>query len=137
MEAVPAVGQVLEFDYPRHNYHLVRSGLERRRLLVEKVRDLSAEPLDQVTIQLDPELRRGRLLVTGQDLDKRAERSFYLESMLPFAGPRNPWLVVVDGDPSRIVYEAADADEANAWADDWNSFPEAPRAIVANLAAVA
>lgn len=137
MEAVPAVGQILEFDYPRHNYHLVRSKLERRRVLVERIRDLRTEPLDGVTVQLDPLKRRGLVLVTGRDLDKRAERSFYLESMLPFAGPRNPWLVVIDGDPSRIVYEAADADEANAWADDWNSFPEAPRAIVANLEAVA
>lgn len=70
-----------EFLYPAANYLQARQRLDRRRLRVESIRDLRQQPLDPQTIELDPMLNRGRTLVTGWDLDKDAERTFYLESM--------------------------------------------------------
>lgn len=74
-------GNRCDFDYPRHNFHEVLSRYERRRIVVKDVRDMSAVPIDPVTVQLQPLLRRGRWLVTGDDLDRGVERSFYVESM--------------------------------------------------------
>lgn len=51
-------------------------------MLVVEVRDTQTEPLDQETLMMNPMLKRGRWLVTGIDLDKDAERSFYVESMI-------------------------------------------------------
>jgi predicted DNA-binding transcriptional regulator YafY len=39
------------------------------------------EPLSPLTLELDPDLPRGQVLVTGHDLDKQSVRSFYLERM--------------------------------------------------------
>lgn len=125
------VGQVLEFHYPRHNYHQVHSKLERRRLLVQRIRDLAAEPLEPLTTQLDPLKRRGRLLVTGQDLDRRAERSFYLDSMQPAAPDAKPFAVVAHGPQPSIVFESTTDHEANAFADEWNRLNESGAAFVA------
>lgn len=74
-------GECYSFEYPRHNFHGVRSHFETRRIRVTSVRDVWASPLDRVTIELQPILRRGRLLITGEDLDKHAERSFYVDSI--------------------------------------------------------
>jgi hypothetical protein len=74
-------GQVVTFLYPAANYRGACERLEPRRLAVEEVRDLTATPLDPLTFVLDPQLRRGRVLVTGIDLDKCERRSFYMESM--------------------------------------------------------
>lgn len=79
---LPQPGSVYSFLYPRHNFHGVVSSLEPRRVLVTAVRDLREAPLDTQTFDLQPLLRRGRLLVFGQDLDRNnAERSFYVDSM--------------------------------------------------------
>lgn len=75
------LGRHCEFEYPRHNFHHVLSGFERRRIVVRAVRDLKATPLDPVTLKLQPFLRRSRWLVTGDDVDRCAERSFYVEEM--------------------------------------------------------
>ena len=75
-------GHAYRFLYPRHNFEGVRSGLEERRILVEQVRDTSTDPLDEETLISNPLLKRGRWLVTGIDLDKDEERSFYVESMI-------------------------------------------------------
>ena len=75
-------GCAYSFQYPAHNFRGVLSNLERRRLLVLSVRDTAREPLETATHNLQPLLNRGRYLVTGQDLDKKAERTFYAESML-------------------------------------------------------
>jgi hypothetical protein len=75
------LGDGYEFFYPRHNFRLVPQSLERRRIIVTSIRDISSDPLDPETYSLNPMLQRGRFLVTGQDLDRGAERSFYLESM--------------------------------------------------------
>ena len=74
-------GRTYEFRYPRHNFHGVLSAQEPRRVLVTAVRDLVEDPIERETFDLQPLLRRGRYLVTGQDLDKNAERSFYVESI--------------------------------------------------------
>lgn len=74
-------GECYEFEYPRHNFHGVLSHVETRRIRVIEVRDLFSSPLDPLTTKLQPLLRRGRLLVTGEDLDKGQERSFYADSI--------------------------------------------------------
>lgn len=74
-------GRDYEFLYPRHNFRAVLSALETRRVRVVKVRDIALDPLEEQTATIQPLLRRGRYIITGQDLDKCAERSFYMESM--------------------------------------------------------
>jgi hypothetical protein len=74
------VGKLLVGLYPRHNFQGVPTYCERRQVLVEKVRVLRSEPLDAITPTLNPLLNRGQTLITGTDLDKHEERSFYLES---------------------------------------------------------
>jgi hypothetical protein len=74
-------GRAYSFEYPRHNYRQLPSQTELRRIVVAGVRDINGEPLDQSTISLNPFLVRGRWLVTGKDLDKEVERTFYFESM--------------------------------------------------------
>ena len=79
-------GCAYSFQYPRHNFHGVLSKLETRRVQIESIRDLQAEPLDVVTFNMQPLLHRGRWLVTGHDLDKDGERSFYVQSMRSITG---------------------------------------------------
>jgi hypothetical protein len=76
-----SVGMSYAFDYPRANYAGVKKKFEPRRLQVTEVRDLAQSPLERQTFEEEPLLLRGRWLVTGQDLDKREERSFYVSSM--------------------------------------------------------
>lgn len=75
-------GYAYSFLYPRYNYVGLPDRTERRRIIVESVRDTKAEPLDAETVSINPSLRRGRWLVTGRDLDHDATRSFYTDSML-------------------------------------------------------
>jgi len=74
-------GCAYSFLYPRYNYVGLPARTERRRIMVESVRDTRAEPLDETTMSLNPSLRRGRWLVSGIDLDREDTRSFYAESM--------------------------------------------------------
>jgi len=74
------VGKVIVGMYPRHNFQGVPTYCERRQVLVVKVRVLRREPLDALTPTINPLLNRGDTLITGTDLDKHEERSFYLES---------------------------------------------------------
>jgi hypothetical protein len=77
-----SVGSLIQFCYPRHNFTGTRRcRLEQRRIRITAVRDLRDEPLDPATLESEPHVRRGKLLVTGYDLDRHAERSFYVESM--------------------------------------------------------
>ena len=75
------LGRSYSFRYPAHNFHGVVSKLEDRRITVESIRDLVKEPIEHEWFELNPLIRRSRYLVTGRDLDKKAERSFYTESM--------------------------------------------------------
>jgi hypothetical protein len=74
-------GRAYSFCYPRHNYRQLPTTTELRRIEVVSIRDTRRNPLDSSTHPLNPLLKRGRWLVTGRDLDKDAERSFYVESM--------------------------------------------------------
>jgi hypothetical protein len=74
-------GRAYSFFYPRHNYRQLPTTTELRRIEVVSIRDTRRNPLDPTTHPLNPLLKRGRWLVTGRDLDKDAERSFYAESM--------------------------------------------------------
>ena len=74
-------GCAYEFDYPRHNYYQLPTKSETRRIVVAEIRDTQGEPLDPMTLSLNPLLQRSRWLITGQDLDKECERSFYIDSM--------------------------------------------------------
>ena len=75
------LGRAYSFCYPRHNYRQLPTTTELRRIEVISIRDVRRNPLDPSTRPLNPLLKRGRWLVTGKDLDKDRERSFYLESM--------------------------------------------------------
>ena len=76
-------GRSYRFLYPSINFGcLIMSGLDERRILVEQVRDTEMEPLDEETRNSNPFIKRGRWLVSGIDLDKMEERSFYVESMV-------------------------------------------------------
>ena len=74
-------GCAYAFEYPRHNYKQLPPSTELRKFIVGSVRDTLSEPLDPTTEPLNPLLQRGRWLVTGTDLDKDVERTFYFESM--------------------------------------------------------
>lgn len=74
-------GSAYSFFYPRHNYAGIRSQLEQRCVLVISLRDTRKDRLDPTTKRMNPRLNRGRWLMTGRDLDKGFERSFYVSSM--------------------------------------------------------
>lgn len=76
------VGRSYRFLYPSINFDCLISGLEERRIFVQHVRDTESESLDEETLASHPFTKRGRWLVTGIDLDKHEERSFYVESMV-------------------------------------------------------
>jgi hypothetical protein len=63
----------------RFRYHT--SGETYRELQVHRVRRLESQPLQEVTLAMRPEVRRGSVLITGIDLGKQAFRAFYLEHM--------------------------------------------------------
>ena len=127
-------GTVIEFEYPAANYAGVRQRLEHRRLRIDQVRELAAQPLEAVTINMDPLLRRGATLLTGMDLDKRAERSFYLESMQgvhlaevkerPGGSSRfRVMLFEADEGGAEPAFEADSIDEVLSWAEEWLKEP--------------
>ena len=74
--------QLYRFLYPAINFACLPSKLEERRILVKSVRDTELQPLDEETLDSRPFTKRGRWLLTGLDLDKFEERSFYVESMV-------------------------------------------------------
>ena len=76
-------GRSYRFLYPSINFGcLIMSGMDERRILVGWIRDTDLEPLDEETRNSNPFIKRGRWLVTGIDLDKSEERSFYVEAMV-------------------------------------------------------
>lgn len=94
-------GRAYAFGYPRYNYQQLPEKRERRRIVVTVIRDLRQCPLDPRTAKLNPWLNRGRYLVTGEDLDRGQERSFYVERMtdvheLPIASESSYAVVVHD-----------------------------------------
>jgi hypothetical protein len=75
------IDRYYSFKFPRHNFHGVPSKMETRQFRCDSIRDLVQQPIERLTNEIQPLLRRGRFLVTGLDLDKQEERSFYVESM--------------------------------------------------------
>jgi len=116
-------GCAYSFLYPRHNYAGLPDRSELRRVRVTSIRDTRREPLDSTTVPLNPTLQRGRWLVTGHDLDRNAERSFYAASMVgtkKLAGDDlEPIHVatayVVIGDSSRVEHQSERLGEAMAF----------------------
>jgi hypothetical protein len=74
-------GNVVIFSYPEDNRVGVKTRLNPRRIVVRKERDLRESPLESRTIKLDPNRRRGQLLITGFDIDRQRVRRFYFDSM--------------------------------------------------------
>jgi hypothetical protein len=74
-------GHAYSFEYPRYNYPHLPDKRQVRRVAVSSIRDLRQVPLDPLTAKRNPSLKRGRFLITGEDLDLGQERSFYIERM--------------------------------------------------------
>lgn len=75
------LGCAYSFRYPRYNYRGLPARTEIRHVVVEVLRDTQQDPLETRTLTENPSLRRGRWLVTGHDLDRDSQRSFYVDSM--------------------------------------------------------
>jgi hypothetical protein len=74
-------GSIVQFSYPRHNYrHVLHSPMELRRVIVHRVVDFREVEPDG-SYPMEPELRRGKLMIVGYDLDRKGVRRFYVESM--------------------------------------------------------
>lgn len=123
-----SVGNVVSFFYPAANYEGARPDLEQRQIRITKVRDLRDEPLDLVTMTICPTLRRGTVLVTGLDLQKGVERSFYVESMTElracgrvFDGPCEVRILETDSD-NEVVHRGT-ADSSLLFARLWMENP--------------
>lgn len=129
MLAVFEVGSFIRFLYPRHNYRGVRSRLEQRRFKVEQIRYTDVEPIESETIELDPLLDRGAVLLTGIDLDKNSERSFYLHSMAQievigqptFGGEVEPpkLFAVAELSSGKVVARCMPQEQAEGFAQSW------------------
>jgi len=91
------IGSLLAFDYPLANRLGLPLAYLTRRIVVTDVRDVLRRPLTPAAVELVPLVRRGRWLITGYDLDRRAERSFYWEAMRHVARPS--WLTLGLWDP--------------------------------------
>lgn len=119
-----AKGSIIRFDYPAANYKGARRRLERRCLQVDHVRPLRQEPLAAITIELDPNLDRGEVLVTGKDLEKDAERSFYqdrmenVETVATFDGPVE-LLICPENELPQVIAEAPTLAAAFAGVREW------------------
>lgn len=74
------VGSVLEFTYPTDNRIRVSTRLVRRRLFIRSIRDCERQPIEAWAVRRRPDLRRGPLLLRGEDLHKHEWRQFYLSS---------------------------------------------------------
>lgn len=76
-----SIGACVEFRYPTDNRIRVSTRLHTRSFVIRSIRDLEARPLESVTLQIRPDVRRSRYLLTGHDLDCHDRRSFYTGSI--------------------------------------------------------
>lgn len=100
------IGLVLCGDYPAHNFLYMRLRYEPRRVLIERFRDLRAEPLESETLEGEPDVRRSRYLIVGRDLDKGQERRFYLGSFRSWSLFRPTPTIIFP----QLSYEIVDAE---------------------------
>ncbi len=121
-------GKVIAFRYPSANVIGYRPRYERRRIRIDRIRDLEREPLDPLTVAMQPLVNRGKTLVCGVDLDRGCERSFYAERMLDIrpaelvrSGSHRVVLIDPAHSPLRpeLVHVADTADEAIACVREW------------------
>lgn len=94
------IDKLLAGYYPAHNYRGIPLSYELRRFRVTAVRIIKESPLTEMALTERPTLIRGETLLTGWDIDKNAERSFYLERFrdgLEEADVEWGWQVVEDG----------------------------------------
>lgn len=91
-------GRIYRFLYPAINFECLRlfAPLLERQCLVSRVRDTAVDPLAEETLNLRPYTCRGRFLVTGVDLEKIQERSFYVDSMVAVVEVQDHRLARVD-----------------------------------------
>ena len=73
--------QIIMFLYPRHPFFGVMSVLEPHLLRVDSIRDLHAEPISKIEVEIQPTLLRGRWLVQGIETHTRAPAEFYTDYM--------------------------------------------------------
>ena len=91
-------GDILRFEYPRFNStNNPHPTFVSRIIRVQEIRDNRQRNLKSATFALDPEIKRGRYLITGICLDRDQKRSFYFESMRNIV--INPMLTVGVFDP--------------------------------------
>ena len=90
--------RVSEFYYPVHNRHDLPLEYTARRVEFTGWCDLKENPLDASDFLWRPFLRRGSLLLIGNDLETGTERYFYLEAIRGMILPswrlglrENPW----------------------------------------------
>lgn len=95
---LPEPGELLTFEYPVRNRVDRPTEYRLRRIVVKEILDLREQPpVDSAWIVERPYTARGRHLVTGFDLDAKAERSFYLEAMRH--AKRDTWITLGLYDP--------------------------------------
>lgn len=109
-------GKVIRFKYPSLNWRSMNAPMKLRRMRVTEVRDIISTPLAFVTSIMNPEVRRGRLLLNGEDCDALKEKSYYLDSMteLEVFDPETDreWSVIeIDLGPGPAGVECFDRDD--------------------------
>lgn len=83
MFSIPEIGEVIEFLYPAQNKFGVPLEYRRRIVEIREIHDFRefANPLTLEDFLRRPLIRRGKLLLIGQDLELGQQRRFYLEAM--------------------------------------------------------
>lgn len=112
--------------------------MEHRRLWIQNIRPLDHRPLEPKTIQADPLLNRGLILINGRDLDKLSPRSFYLESMdglelqswRPYKRPEKFAVAIVHNGTYLIVHRELTRIAADAFVEAFNQRPGQGRAVI-------
>lgn len=75
-------GDYLSFGYPDDNESgVVSAKRSLRRMQLKNLRDTVKNPLDPITLALNPKRTRGRWLATGIDLVTGREKSYYCNLM--------------------------------------------------------
>lgn len=121
-EILFVVGREVEFLYPSPNYPHVRLRMERKRCVVKSIRDLTLEPLDPLTLTIDPNRRRGRYLITMHDMKEDKEKQYYVDHAQPVVPAEKPYAVVLEDDDNsdaELVYKCDSREEAEVFCRDW------------------
>jgi hypothetical protein len=110
-------GKFARFLYPRVNSDAIKSYLELRTVQIVDVRDTKKQPLEPATIRDNPLIRRGRFLLITRDLNKGADRKFYLDSISQLEVSRTPRLAA-SKEPGPCHVALAYGSELREIADD-------------------